>query len=190
MEALLPTFVAVLVAEFGGRIQSESTALSRRYETQLPLLQAILLASLAGAGLAAAGGIMVAAQLTYQARTLLLGVALVFSAISLLWPKRPVAAVERSAAFTTSLWRIGKAVMAGNGLFLIFAFSARGNAPVTAACAGAAALVIGSLPALMVPDEWEAVCRNAYARRGAGLLLLLLGLYAGLSALRLIGLSD
>ncbi len=190
MEALLPTLVAVLLAELSGRAQAETLLLARHYRSSSAVLQALVLASFAGAGFAAAGGILVAAQLTYQARTLLLGVALVFAAVSMFWPMRAPAAPRKGAAFSVSLWRIGKAIFAGNGLFLIFAFAARGNAPVMAACAGAAGLILAGAPALILEDEWAGMTRKPYLRWATALILLLAGLYAGLSALGLLGFAN
>ena len=78
MEALLPALVACLLAEMAGRVQltTESYAVTR---PAWGLCAALLLSTAISLAIGAAGGAWMARLVTYEARTLLLGLALILT---------------------------------------------------------------------------------------------------------------
>ncbi len=166
MNAFIPTLIAVLLAEFGGR----STQFTR-----LPRLS--LAATLLGlsVGIAAFAGFSLAPTMNAHARALMLGVALVLTGCGQFGKATlgdPPASIAGTLLF---VWRSGAP-------FLAFAFAIWKAAPVSAA-AGAlagtvAAVALGAVP---LPPG-----RLRWFRRLLGMILIVAGGYAALWALRLI----
>ncbi|MFM2098490.1 MAG: hypothetical protein RLZZ366_29, partial [Pseudomonadota bacterium] len=70
MDVLLPVFIAVLLAEMGGKVQALSHRLS---QTSSHVLAALFVAAIASCSFAAIGGAVIAPLISFQARTLLGG---------------------------------------------------------------------------------------------------------------------
>ncbi len=166
MNAFIPTLIAVLLAEFGGR----ATQFAR-----LPRLS--LAATLLGlsVGISAFAGVSLAPIMSAHARALMLGMALILTGFGQ-FGKTPVG--DPPSSFTGTflfVWRSGAP-------FLAFAFSIWKSAPVGAA-AGAlagivASVILGAMPMSPAFMTW--------LRRLAGATIMAIGLYAALWALRLI----
>ena len=82
MDALLTTFLAALLAEFGDKTQLLAVALAARYRKTSAVLGGIAVAALANNLLAAAGGMLINGMITLRAISLLVAVALVFAGIA------------------------------------------------------------------------------------------------------------
>lgn len=182
MEALLPALVACLLAETGGRVQlsTESYAANSR---ALALLAALFLSTIVSLSVGAAGGAFMARMVTYEARTLLLGLALILTGGTLLIRAKadPLTEPHKGAP----LWRYLATQLGDNSQFIVFAFAARGNAPVLAAVGGLAGVMLaGALP-LMLDGDFRRLPIKPL-RRIAGGLLLAAGLVSALHALELI----
>jgi hypothetical protein len=165
--AFIPAFLAVLFAEFGAR---------SIHFIRLPRLA--LAATLLGlaVGVAAVAGVSLAPTMNANARALLLGLALILAGFGQFGKAPsgdPPASVAGTALF---VWR-------SSAPFLAFAFSVWKSAPVGAA-AGALAGIAGvvALSAAM-PLSPTTIIR---LRRGAGVTMTVIGIYAALWALRLI----
>lgn len=182
MEALLPALVACLLAEMAGRIQltTESYAGKR---AAWGLFAALLLSTTISLAIGAAGGAFMARMVTYEARTLLLGLALILTGGTLLIRARADPLTEPPKG--QPLWRYLATQLGDNSQFIVFAFAARGNAPVLAALGGlSGVMVAGALPLLLDGDFRRLPL--VPLRRIAGGLLLLTGLWSALHALELI----
>lgn len=182
MEALLPAFVACLLAETGSRVQltSEAYAAQRR---AMALMAALALSTLISLAFGAAGGAWMGPLVTYEARTLLLGLALILTGGTLLIRAKanPMAETPKGAP----LWRYLATQLGDNSQFIVFAFAARGNAPVLAAIGGlAGVMVAGALPVMLDGDFRRLPLK--LLRRISGGLLLVAGLWSALHALELI----
>ncbi|MEQ1547330.1 MAG: TMEM165/GDT1 family protein [Chakrabartia sp.] len=186
MDALLPALLAVLLAEMGGRVQQNSEALTRHFTKTAPILSALTLSTLASLIAAGIGGALVAPLITYEARTLLLGLALLITGGSMLFSSTPPAPIKSGAAFPISLWRFSTAQFGDNSQFLVFAIAARSASPTFAVMGGFAAILIAALPPLLMPDEWRGALPIQRLRKIAIGLFLISGSYTALSALRLI----
>ncbi|MDB5715238.1 MAG: hypothetical protein JWO15_2635 [Sphingomonadales bacterium] len=162
MNALIPAFVAVLLAEIGGPLTIFARA--RRTSAALAMLGLLIIAVV--------GGWAIAAILDIHARTLLLGLALLFAG-SAQFGQRAVTAEPTIIASGMMLYR-------SPAPFLAFAFTAWISAPfstVTGAIAGVGAAVFVGSAGAVIPRA---------VRMGAGMLLCLAGLIAGLNGLRLV----
>ncbi|RJT22415.1 hypothetical protein D5I55_11165 [Chakrabartia godavariana] len=186
MEALLPALVACLLAEVAGRVQLTTEAYAPQ-QRALTLGAALALSTAISLAIGAAGGAFMARMVTYEARTLLLGLALILTGGTLLIRAKadrlaePLAESLRGAP----LWRYLATQLGDNSQFIVFAFAARGNAPVLAALGGLAGVMLaGALP-LMLDGDFRRL-PLALMRRIAGGLLLAAGLVSALHALELI----
>ncbi len=182
MEALLPALVACLLAEMAGRVAvtTESYAVTR---PAWGLLAALLISTTLSLAIGAIGGAWMARLVTYEARTLLLGLALILTGGTLLI--RPKADPLSEPPKGAPLWRYLATQLGDNSQFIVFAFAARGNAPVLAALGGLAGVIAaGCLPLLL--DKGFRRLPLLTLRRASGGLLLLTGLWSALHALQLI----
>lgn len=165
MTSFIPAFLAVALAEFGGR------------STQFPMLaRRQLAATMLGlsVGAAAFAGFSLAPTMNAHARALMLGLALLLTGCGQMGS--PAAGPTASLAGTLLfVWRSGAP-------FLAFAFAIWRAEPVAAA-AGALAGIAGAVALGGAPLS---TARVTGLRRLAGLLLIITGTYAALWALRLV----
>jgi Ca2+/H+ antiporter, TMEM165/GDT1 family len=187
MDALLPAFIAALLAEIDGRVQRETEILCAHFKTPGPILSALGLSTLASLIAAGIGGFLVAPLITYEARTLLLGLALLITGVTTLLPTKTATAPKAgSSAFLSSLLRYATRQFGDNSQFLVFAIAARSGGPSLAVIAGFAGVMLAALPVIMNPSGWRRALPLRALRWGASTLLLLVGVGAALSGLRLI----
>jgi putative Ca2+/H+ antiporter (TMEM165/GDT1 family) len=182
MEALLPAFIAVLLAELDGRVQEQSEALARHYGRPGLTLTALVLTTIASLTVAAVGGWLVHSFMNWNARSLLAGIALASSGAVMLWPRKPVEPVTGTRAFPTSLWRYAVNQFGDNSQFIVFAFAAWSRSPVLAAGAGLAAVLVAALPPLFFSQDWRALAPWKRLRQAGAVLLMIAGVWMGASA--------
>lgn len=186
MDSLLPVFVAVLLAETGGRIQALTAALRLRFpESAKTILTALALTSIASLIIAAIGGAIVAGMVDYPARTLLSGLALAFAGVPMLLTMKPPeapGATPLAAGFRAYLpAQIGDASQ-----FIVFAMAARGGAPVLAFAAGLTAILATASAPLLLANEWPGKLPLNAIRRGIGVFLMSAGVVFAAGAFRVI----
>ena len=186
MEALLPAFITVLLTECDGKVQRNTDALALHFHRVRPILLALIASTLISLVLAGIGGAIVAPLITYQARTLLLGLAFLVAGGSMVLDGKPVTSPNGNRAFPVSLWRYGVAQFGDNSQFIVFAFAARSDQPLLAGGGGLAAILVAAAPALILPGAWRAAMPVTLVRRMAAGILILAGLGTALSALQLI----
>jgi putative Ca2+/H+ antiporter (TMEM165/GDT1 family) len=182
VEALLPALVACLLAEMAGRVQltTESYAVTR---PAWGLCAALLLSTTVSLAIGAAGGAWMARLVTYEARTLLLGLALLLAGATILF--RPKADRITDAPKGAPLWRYLATQLGDNSQFIVFAFAARGNAPVLATLGGLAGVMLAASLPLLLDNDFRRL-PLVTLRRASGMLLVLTGLWSALHALELI----
>lgn len=183
MDALLPAFVAALLAEFGDKSLLLAMALAAHFGRARAVLAGVSLAAAVNAALAAFAGAMLAPLMTPEARGLLLALALILAGAGALLPVRaPDVARWRVGAFASSFLAFLILGFGDKTLFVTAAIAARTASPILAACGGAAGVIVASGAALALGPQLPA----AQIRKGAAALLLLGGLFSGVTALRLI----
>lgn len=188
MDALVPAFVAALLAGVGDRPAWLAAILSDRYGRPLSVLLAFALAHAAVSAIAAAGAIAIAAVMTPNAKALLLAVALIFAAVGALWKTKTPDRLERwrMGAFPTALLGGFVLVFGDRTAFLTFGFAARSPTPLMAAAGAAAGSVVIAFVAVACG---EATWLRLPLRRisaAAGAILFIVGALMALSALRIL----
>lgn len=188
MEALVPAFIAALLAQAGDRSAWLTAILADRYRRPFTVAIAAWVAQMIGNGIAIGGAAWIAPMLTPEARNLLLALALGFAAMGALWPVKPPERLER--------WRLGAVGTPLTGVFILslgdatqfltMAFGVRGPAPGFAlAGAGAAIAVVSVAAALAGEAGWRRMPIRGI-RIGFGLLAAGAAAVIGAGALRLI----
>ncbi len=147
-----------------------------------------MLAQTLVAAVAAGGGAIVGPMLTPNARALMLGLALVAAAMSALWRPREPDRVEqwRLGVHSTAFLSTFSLALGDRTAFITFALAARTPTPALAAIgAVAGTLVLAGVAVAVGEDRWRRLPRRAISM-AAGAILLLTGLAAAASGLRLI----
>lgn len=186
MDALLIALIAGLMAEVGARTQLMGQALSNNFAAKAPLVCALLAVLVASLAFAAFGGLFVRTSMPPDATLLLMGLALLFAGSGQFRRIKPAPDFTGKPALLTSIWRLGAAHIADGTPFLAFGIAARtGNAPLTIIGSMIAVLVL-CLPAILIPADWDHPAVFVRLRRIGGAILIVAGLWCGLTALHLI----
>jgi putative Ca2+/H+ antiporter (TMEM165/GDT1 family) len=187
VDALVPAFLAALLAEFGDKTQILAILLATRFNRPGPVLAGIAVAAIVNSAVAAVGGAMLVGIIPHRAITLLLALALIFAGGGALLPhKQPhVGIYDRLGVFGASLVAFFLLELGDKTQFLTFAFAARSPTPLFAGAGAAAGIVVASLPAVALGAALPATVPLRRIRIGIGVLLLGIGIVVALSALRL-----
>lgn len=187
MEALVPAFLAALLAEFGDKTQLLTIILAARFGRPGPVLAGIAVAAIANSLIASIGGALLAGMIPFRAFNLLLAMALVFAGGGALLPqKQPdIGIYDRLGVFAASLIAFFILELGDKTQFLTFAFAARSPTPLLAGAGAAAGIIVASLPAVALGTALPATLPLRAIRIGVGVVLLIVGIIVGLSALRL-----
>jgi Ca2+/H+ antiporter, TMEM165/GDT1 family len=187
MDALLPPFVAAFLAEWGDRTQLLACLLAARFAAPRAVMAGIALAALANSLLAAFGGHLLADYINFRAITLMMALALLFAGVGALWPQRPpkLEGSGRAGAFLASLFAFGVLEFGDKTQFITATLAARADSLWLTGFAAAAGIVLASMPAVLLADRLSATIPLKALRIGVGLLFLLLGVIAAISALRI-----
>lgn len=188
MEALLFSFVAAALGEWGDKTQLLVIALAVRYRRPLPILAGIFVAALANSLIAAFGGAIVNALITPRAASLLVALALVFAGVAgLIRPKAyESAGTSRAGPFLVAAASFFVLEFGDKTQFLTFAVAAQFNAFALAAAGATAGVLISSVPAVLLGDGLAKAAPLKGIRIGLGALFLAIGLIVGINALRLV----
>ena len=187
MEALLPVFIAVILAEFGGRTQAVGNALSLSFpQNQSFLFGALGLASLVSLVVAGLGGAVLATMIAYDARSLLFGLALIFAGVPMFLSfKRPD--IKRfGSPLASGVFGFGRVQFGDASQFIVFAVAARSGEPILAVIGGLLGIFATSAPAIVMQGDWPAKLPLRPVRMIAAFILTFAGAYAAVSALKLI----
>jgi putative Ca2+/H+ antiporter (TMEM165/GDT1 family) len=188
LDALLASFVAAALGEWGDKTQLLVIALAVRYRRPLPILAGIFVAALANSLIAAFGGALVNAMITPRAASLLVALALVFAGVAgLIRPKAyESAGTSRAGPFLVAAASFFVLEFGDKTQFLTFAVAAQFNAFALAAAGATAGIMISSVPAALLGDSLAGAVPLKGVRIGLGALFLAIGLIVGISALRLV----
>ena len=188
MEALLTTFIAAALAEWGDKTQLLVVALAARYGKAGPILLGVAVAALANSVLAAAGGILVNGYIVLRAISLLIALALIFAGIAgLIGGKAPEEGRD---------WGRGAFLAAAGGFFILefgdktqfltFALAAQFNSLLLAAAGATAGILVSCAPAAVLGPELGKHVPLKAVRIGVAILFLLIGFIVAINALRLV----
>jgi putative Ca2+/H+ antiporter (TMEM165/GDT1 family) len=187
VDALVPAFLAALLAEFGDKTQLLTIILAARFGRPGPVLAGVAVAAIANSLIAAIGGALIAGMVPFRAFNLLLAIALIFAGGGALLPqKQPDMGIyDRLGVFVACLISFFILELGDKTQFLTFAFAARSSTPLLAGAGGAAGVIAASLPAVALGAALPKTLPLRPIRIGVGTTFLLVGIGVGLSALRL-----
>lgn len=186
MEALIPAFIAVLLAETGDRVQNQAHQLGLSFADHRPIYAALILVTLINLIIGGIGGHYIAGLISYDARTLFAGLALLLGGLPMLIRISPAKPVGQSNAFLTSFMRFLPAQIAGASPFIVAGLSARTDMAGFAIAGGFAGILVAAIPPLLLREEWPGGLPLVPLRRIAAILLICAGLWLGVNALHLI----
>lgn len=187
MEALLPVFIAVMLAEIGGRTQAIGNALSLNHpQSQSTIFLALLLASSVSLIVAAIGGAVMAGLMAYDARSLLFGLALIFAGVPMLLSVKTPVVKRLGSPFTSSLFGFGRIQFGDASQFIVLAVAARSGEPLLAVVGGLMGMMAANAPPIVMQGDWPGKLSLRPIRIVAAIILTVAGAYAAISALKLI----
>lgn len=191
MDALIPAFIAVLLAETGDRVQNQAHQLGLGFADHRPVYAALAAVTLITMIIGGIGGHYIAGLISYDARTLFAGIALLLAGLPMLIkinPAKPVihGPVSQGNAFLTSIVRFLPAHIAGASPFIIAGLAARTDSAGFAIAGGFAGILLAATPPLLLREEWPGGIPLLLLRRIAAVLLISSGLWLGINALHLV----
>lgn len=187
MDALLTSFIAAGLAEWGDKTQLLVVALAARYRSPGPILAGILIAALANALLAAFGGTIVHGMIIPRATALLVGVALLFAGVAgLIRGKVRPEVQSKHGAFLTALAAFFVLEFGDKTQFVTFGVAAQYDSLLLAAAGATAGVVAASVPAALLGERLREALPLRGMRIGIALLFLVAGFIVAVNALALV----
>lgn len=188
MEALLTTFIAAALAEWGDKTQLLVVVLAARYRRPLPILAGVAVAALANALIAAAGGIFVHDYIFLRAASLLVAVALLFAGVGgFLGGKSPdLGDVGKAGPFVASAASFFVLEFGDKTQFLTFALVTQFDALALGAAGATAGVLAASVPAALLGEAYPRNFPLRPVRIAIACLFLVVGLIVAVHALKLV----
>lgn len=186
MDALLTAFLAAALGEWGDKSQLVAAALAVRHGKPGLVLAGIAVAAIANALLAAYGGSFIHLEITYRAASLLLAVALVYSGVTGLIGPEGKDPRPRFGAFLGSAVAFFAAMWGGRTQYVTAGLAAQFGAWPLVAAGAAAGILLSAAPAVALAGRFETTVPLRPIRLGVSSLFLVVGLWVGVSALRLV----
>jgi putative Ca2+/H+ antiporter (TMEM165/GDT1 family) len=187
MDALLTTFVAAALAEWGDRTQLFMIILAARFARPGPLLAGLAVAALANNLLAAFGGTLVHDTINAQALSLLVALSLILAALAGLRRRKPpnLAARWRTGAFVTAAVALFLIEFGDKTQFLTFALAGRFDSLGLAAAGATAGVVAANVPAVLLGERLKATIPLQPVRYAIAAGFLVVGFIVAVNALDL-----
>lgn len=186
MDALIPVFIAVLLAETGDRVQNQAHRLGLIFADHRPIYAALIIVTAINVSIGGIGGSYIANLITYEARTLFAALALLFAGFPMLLRVKPAKPVTLTRPFLASLSRFFPAQIAGASPFIVAGLAARSDMAGFAIAGGFAGVMVAATIPLLLKGEWPGGFPLIPLRRIVAVLLIAAGLWLGVNALRLI----
>ncbi|MEO8722245.1 MAG: TMEM165/GDT1 family protein [Sphingobium sp.] len=154
MDALLIALIACMLAEMGDRSQILTAALARRFRRTSLVIAGLVFAVVANVAIAAYAGQLIAAMLSFNARSLFMALGFVAVGLGMLMStKMPdLLAGWRIGAFATSALGLFILGFGESAQFLIMGISTARGDPLLAAIGGALGIIVACLAAIVVPQ--------------------------------------
>lgn len=189
MDALMAALVLGALVQLGDRTPWLAAILADRYRSPGVVLAAAAVALAVNNAVGVVGGMLVAALLTPNAKLLLLALALLLAGVSTGLRGKAPDRLEgwRLGAFGTSA--LGLAILAfGDRMqFVTAALAARGTVPWLAAVGATLGALAVCAPAIVLGEKRWAALPWVPVRATVGAVLVIAGVWTGLTALGLVG---
>ena len=185
MDALLTSFVAAALAEWGDHTQLLVALLAARSSRPGTVLLGLFLATLVSSAVAAALGGLIADVITIRAMTLLVALALLFAGVAgLIKRQQPSAGSERMPVLLATFFLCLAAELGDRTQFLTFALAARFD-PLLAAGGATAGILAAGVPAALLGSKLVSAVPVRAIRIAGGAVFLITGFLVAMTALRL-----
>ena len=186
MDALLTTFVAAALAEWGDKTQLVVAALAARSGRPGAVLLGLILAALASSLVAAFAGAYVAETITIRALSLLVALALLFGGVGGLIPRRaPAIGSEKWPVAIAALILCLAAEVGDRTQFLTFALAGRFDSAPLAGAGATLGIIAAAVPAALLGDRLRAAAPHRAIRYSVAALFLVIGFIVAMKSLQL-----
>ena len=184
MDALLTTFLSVLLAEMGDRTQILAAALALRYQKNNAVLAGLALATLLNCALSAIGGSVIDEWISEAPLKLFAGMAYIFAGAGMLMWRRRVDPLSgwKTGAFWTSFLGLVILGFGDKSQFIIAANAARSEYWGFVLAGGFAAIMTACIPAIILRERLAQLVPLKPIRWIGGALLLIWGVILALQA--------
>jgi putative Ca2+/H+ antiporter (TMEM165/GDT1 family) len=187
MDALVASFVAAFLGEWGDKTQLLAAMLAARTGRPGAVLAAALAATIAANVFAAFAGATLVGLMPIRAAGLMLAVALLLSGLASLFQRRtPDPGSLRLPLFVAASIMALAAHAADRTPFLTFALAARFDAPLLAAAGATAGATAACLPAILLAEAFGKAVPLRAIRLTVAALFLFTGFAVAVSALGLV----
>ncbi|HYG30524.1 MAG TPA: TMEM165/GDT1 family protein [Allosphingosinicella sp.] len=187
MDALLTSFVAAALAEWGDRTQLFVIVLAARFAKPGAILAGLAVAALANGVAAAIGGVLIHEMVNTRALSLLVALALLLAGAGSLIRRRPpdLSARWRTGAFVTAAVTLTLLEIGDKTQFVTFAIAARFDTVLFAVAGATAGILIANAPAAVLGEALGRTVPVRAIRYGCAALLLVTGFVVAVQALEL-----
>jgi putative Ca2+/H+ antiporter (TMEM165/GDT1 family) len=189
MDGLLSSLIVVGLASIGDRIQLLALLLMARWKRPGAVVAGLVLGTLLAQGLSAFGGVLIAGELPPRPVLLLLAIGFLSMGI---WSFLP----ERLPKDASAASRLGPALASAAAFFAVefgdrtqlatMALAARFNVWVMVALGATIGVAIATIPCVLFGQAFLDRLPGRVLRIAAAVVFILLGIWTGLDALRLI----
>jgi len=188
MDALLTSFVAAALAEWGDRTQLFVIVLAARFARPGAILAGLAVAALANGIVAAIGGVLIHDLVNTRALSLLVALSLVMAGVGSLIRRRPpdIAARWRTGAFLTAAASLTLLEIGDKTQFVTFALAARFDTVILAVAGATAGILIANAPAAVLGEALGRTVPVKPLRYAIAALLLITGFIVAVQALALV----
>ncbi len=187
MDALVASFVAAFLGEWGDKTQLLLAVLAARTGRPGPAFAGIALAVVAASLFAGIAGAALVGMIPIRAAGLLVALALGFAGLAGLFRRRaPNPGSLRLPLFAAAFIMALAAQVGDRTPFITFALAARFDAPLLAAAGAAAGALAACVPAALLGDTLATTVPLRAVRLISAALFLFAAIATGLSALRLV----
>lgn len=188
MDALIPAFIVAVLAEMGDKSPWLAAILAARFGRAAPVVLGIIAAAALASIISAVAGALIQPLLTPNARLLFLAVALVFSGVTGFLALRRPDGLEnwRIGAFATSFLGLFILQFGEGTQFLVAGLAANAKLPALAALGATLGICAITIPMALAGEKLRDRLPVRAMRVIPAILFLVTGLWAAVSALRLI----
>lgn len=188
MDALMAALVLGAICQAGDKTPWLAAILADRFRAPWLVIAATSVALAGNYALGVVGALLIAPMMTPNARLLLLALALVLAGVSTTFRSRSPDRLEgwRLGAFGTSALGLAIMIFGDRMQFVVVGLAVRSELPWLAAVGGTiGALAVAAPAALLGERQWLALPQAAI-RIGTAVLLTVVGIIMGLTALQLL----
>jgi len=186
VDALVTTFIAAALGEWGDRTQLIVAALAARTGRPGIVMAGLFLAALASNAVAAWAGVLVAGTVPVRAMTLMVALALLFAGVAGLIPRKTPETGSLKLPLLLAAFLLCLAAETGDRTqFLTFALAGRYDSAMLAAAGATAGIAAACLPAALLGRRLGTAVPLRAIRYGTATLFVIAGFVVAVSALQL-----